>query len=64
MVLQDSLQVPWGYAPHVFPHEPYKGFRHPIRLLMSLVVLNSHRAQPLSGTTQEALDSPEQEIAF
>lgn len=64
MVLQDHLQVPWGYAPHVFPHEPYKGFRHPIRLLMSLAVLNSHRAQPLSGTTQEAPDSLSKKLLF
>lgn len=63
-VLQDSLQVPWGYAPHVFPHELYKGFRHPIRLLVSLAVLDSHRALPLSGTIQEAPDSLSKKLLF
>lgn len=64
MVLRDSLQVPWGYVPHFFPHELYNGFRYPIRLLMSLAVLDSHRAQPLSGTTQEAPDSLSKKLLF
>ena len=68
MVLWDSLQVPWGYVPHFFPHEPYKGFRYPTRLLtrllMSLAVLDTHRAQPLSGTTQEAPDSLSKKLLF